>query len=143
MEGKGGTDMRFSRQLALLISTLVLGAGVSVRAQTVCLDPGHGGHDPGAVGCGLEEAAVNLDTALRLRDQLAGAGYTVLMTRDTDVFVELVGRAEYANSNECRAILLRRYFGEEDGEPCNLCDICRGRPERPSSFSERACSGER
>lgn len=99
MEGKGGTDMRFSGQLGLLISTLVLGAGVSARAQTVCLDPGHGGHDPGAVGCGLEEAAVNLDTALRLRDQLVAAGYSVLMTRETDVFVELVTRAEYANSN--------------------------------------------
>ncbi len=83
----------------MLLSALVLVAGAPAAGQTVCLDPGHGGNDPGAVGCGLEEAAVNLDTALRLRDQLTGAGYAVLMTRDTDVFVELVARAEYANSN--------------------------------------------
>jgi ATP-dependent DNA helicase RecQ len=44
--------------------------------------------------------------------------------------------AEYAGSGECRAVFLRRYFGEEDGTVCGLCDICRGRPERPESFWE-------
>jgi ATP-dependent DNA helicase RecQ len=43
---------------------------------------------------------------------------------------------EYAASQECRAVFLRRYFGEEDGTICGLCDICRGRPERPESFWE-------
>ena len=43
---------------------------------------------------------------------------------------------EYAGSQECRAVFLRRYFGEEDGTICGLCDICRGRPERPESFWE-------
>ena len=43
---------------------------------------------------------------------------------------------EYAGSSECRAVFLRRYFGEEDGTVCGLCDICRGRPERPESFWE-------
>ncbi len=42
--------------------------------------------------------------------------------------------ADYANSTECRATYLRSYFGEDDGEPCHLCDVCRGRPERPSTF---------
>jgi ATP-dependent DNA helicase RecQ len=42
--------------------------------------------------------------------------------------------AEYAYSKECRAVFLRRYFGEEAGEPCGLCDICRGAPQRPSTF---------
>jgi len=41
---------------------------------------------------------------------------------------------EYAASTECRAVFLRRYFGEPDEEPCTLCDICRGSPERPESF---------
>ncbi len=51
--------------------------------------------------------------------------------------------AEYATSGECRAIVLRRYFGEADGESCGLCDICRGRPERPSSFWEPIVQPER
>ena len=40
-------------------------------------------------------------------------------------------------------MLLRRYFGEADGEPCGLCDVCRGRPERPSSFWEPIAQPER
>jgi ATP-dependent DNA helicase RecQ len=42
--------------------------------------------------------------------------------------------AEYTHCGECRAVFLRRYFGEEAGEPCGLCDICRGAPERPPTF---------
>jgi len=51
--------------------------------------------------------------------------------------------AEYARSTDCRAVFLRRYFGEEDGTACGLCDICRGRPERPSSFWEPITQPER
>ncbi len=41
---------------------------------------------------------------------------------------------EYTGADECRAIFLSRYFGEAAGEPCGLCDICRGRPSRPVGF---------
>jgi ATP-dependent DNA helicase RecQ len=41
---------------------------------------------------------------------------------------------EYAHSSDCRAVFLRRYFGEEGGTRCNLCDVCRGRVERPATF---------
>jgi ATP-dependent DNA helicase RecQ len=51
--------------------------------------------------------------------------------------------AEYTHSTDCRAVFLRRYFGEEDGTVCGLCDICRGRPERPSSFWEPIAQPER
>ena len=43
---------------------------------------------------------------------------------------------DYAASDECRAIYLRRYFGEPDETPCELCDVCRGSPERPAAFFE-------
>jgi len=42
--------------------------------------------------------------------------------------------ADYAANTQCRAMYLRSYFGEDDGEVCGLCDICRGRPERPATF---------
>lgn len=51
--------------------------------------------------------------------------------------------AEYALGTDCRAVFLRQYFGEESGEVCGLCDICRGRPERPSSFWEPIAQPER
>jgi ATP-dependent DNA helicase RecQ len=43
---------------------------------------------------------------------------------------------DYAESQDCRAVFLRRYFGEEEGGRCGLCDRCRERPERPASFFE-------
>lgn len=91
--------MAHSNRISPTLLALSLATAAPAAAQTVCVDPGHGGADPGAVGCGLEEAAVNLDTGLRLRALLAGAGYSVLLTRETDVAVGLVARAEYANSN--------------------------------------------
>ena len=42
--------------------------------------------------------------------------------------------ADYAQDTGCRAVYLRSYFGEEHGGACGLCDVCRGRPERPSTF---------
>ena len=50
---------------------------------------------------------------------------------------------EYALTRSVAPCFLRRYFGEEDGTPCGLCDICRGRPERPSSFWEPIAQPER
>lgn len=56
-----------------------------LRGRLVLLDPGHGGAFRGVVGRdGLEEATVNLDVALRLRDLLSAAGADVAMTRTAD-----------------------------------------------------------
>lgn len=56
-----------------------------LRGRRILLDPGHGGVFRGVVGRdGLDEATVNLDVALRLRDLLAAAGAEVALTRDTD-----------------------------------------------------------
>ncbi len=67
--------------------------------QTIVLDPGHGGKDPGAVGRGgLTEKEVALDVGLRLRNLLMDRlGKKVLMTRDKDTFIELDDRAKFAN----------------------------------------------
>ena len=66
---------------------------------TVVLDPGHGGHDTGAIGAtGLMEKDVVLDLALRLRRLLrARLGIRVIMTRTEDVFVPLQERTAIAN----------------------------------------------
>ena len=40
----------------------------------------------------------------------------------------------YSNTRDCRAVFLAGYFGEEVGAPCDLCDICRERPDRPDAF---------
>ncbi len=68
--------------------------------KRIVIDPGHGGHDPGAVGYnGLYEKNVVLDIALKVRDIMRqeNPNYEVLLTRDTDVFIPLPKRAEIAN----------------------------------------------
>ena len=50
--------------------------------------------------------------------------------------------SEYAEGTSCRAQALRRYFGESDANSCNICDACRGRPERPDSFWEPIATPE-
>jgi ATP-dependent DNA helicase RecQ len=44
--------------------------------------------------------------------------------------------AEYVHTPGCRAVMLRRYFGEANERPCGLCDGCRGVAKRPASFYE-------
>ena len=69
-----------------------------LRLQTIILDPGHGGHDAGAIGrSGLREKSVNLDIALRLRDLLEQDGFRVVMTRSDDRFIPLDHRSQMAN----------------------------------------------
>lgn len=54
----------------------------------VVIDPGHGGHDPGAVAAGAQEKAVTLAAARAVADMLAeGGGVRVALTRDTDRFL--------------------------------------------------------
>jgi N-acetylmuramoyl-L-alanine amidase len=68
--------------------------------KRIVIDPGHGGHDPGAVGPNkLYEKDVVLDVALKLRDILsANPGYEIFLTRDRDVFIPLEERTAIANS---------------------------------------------
>jgi N-acetylmuramoyl-L-alanine amidase len=75
------------------------GAAGGPVVLTVVLDPGHGGHDTGAVGpSGLMEKDVVLDLALRLRWLLTTRlGIRVIMTRTEDVFVPLQERTAIAN----------------------------------------------
>lgn len=74
-----------ARQLGLSVSRIVI-------------DPGHGGHDPGVLGKGLNEATLVLDVALRLEKLLQkDAGVDVVLTRRTDVYVPLEERTEIAN----------------------------------------------
>jgi len=84
----GGTargDYSLSRQLGLGLSRIVI-------------DPGHGGHDPGAQSNGIDEANLVLDVALRLEALLkAQSTFDVVMTRRTDEFIPLEERTTIAN----------------------------------------------
>lgn len=64
----------------------------------VVLDPGHGGPDPGAVGIGgLRETDVVLDVALQVAQLLQNQGVQVILTRTSEVDVDLPPRVALAN----------------------------------------------
>src|SRR5689334_6222688 len=74
-------------------------AFAQTRFTTIVIDPGHGGFDRGGIpGQRVLEKNMNLDVALRLKPILEKAGYKVIMTRSTDVFVPLGTRVAIANS---------------------------------------------
>ena len=79
-----------------------LGLGVS----RIVVDPGHGGHDPGAQVRGLNEAALVLDIALRLEQLLVKEpGVAVVLTRRTNTFVTLEERTAIANRSSADLFL--------------------------------------
>jgi len=128
------------------------GEGRTPNLEALALSAGQGPRVTAALLAVLEEAelvALDEDGGIKIREpaesveersrSLAGQ-FETLRTQDGRRMEAL---AEYALTSECRAVLLRRYFGEEDGAPCGLCDVCRGRPERPSSFWEPIAQPER
>jgi len=68
--------------------------------QTIVIDPGHGGRDPGAIGVmGTREKDIVFDIANRLRAKLMQSGrYNVILTRDGDTTMSLAERVEFANA---------------------------------------------
>jgi len=73
-----------------------------VTRRVVVLDPGHGGHDPGAVGKkGLQEKDVVLDVALKIKEILTKEpNIEIVLTRDRDVFIRLEERSLIALQKE-------------------------------------------
>lgn len=81
-----------------------------LAGKVICLDPGHGGSDPGALGpTGTTEKDNTLAIALSLKEKLEKNGATVVMTRDSDSEVvsaetsaaeDLSTRVDIANQSE-------------------------------------------
>lgn len=66
------------------------------KLRTICLDPGHGGKDPGNRVSGQQEKTHALLLAQELREALKRAGFKVILTRSTDAYVDLPIRPELA-----------------------------------------------
>ena len=92
---------RLARNVVCCLGALALGstALAQTRFTTIVLDPGHGGFDRGGIpGQRVLEKNMTLDVSLRLKPILEKAGYRVIMTRSTDIFVPLGTRVAIANS---------------------------------------------
>ncbi|WP_101002961.1 N-acetylmuramoyl-L-alanine amidase family protein [Helicobacter pylori] len=68
------------------------------KHKKIVLDAGHGGKDCGAMSANLVcEKDIVLEVVKFLHKELKKRGYSVLLTRDKDVYIDLVGRTELAN----------------------------------------------
>lgn len=65
--------------------------------QTIVIDAGHGGKDPGAINGAYREADAALDISYLLAEELIKQGYKAIMTRSDDTFIELYDRCKIAN----------------------------------------------
>jgi N-acetylmuramoyl-L-alanine amidase len=71
------------------------------KLDTIIIDPGHGGKDPGAIGYrGTKEKDITLDVAKRLVKKIErNMNINTILTRDEDIFIKLEDRTNLANSS--------------------------------------------
>jgi N-acetylmuramoyl-L-alanine amidase len=79
-----------------IIPAVIRTAPISLK-KVIVIDPGHGGHDPGALGAQGFEKDVNLAAALALKERLERSPrYQVVLTRQDDTYVPLEDRVRIA-----------------------------------------------
>jgi len=103
-------------------SELTLAEQLGLKVRRVVIDPGHGGHDTGAIGKeGTREKDVALSISKKLAEALREKGLEVVLTREDDRFIRLEDRAKFANAEHgdlfisvhCNAAAKRKLRGVE------------------------------
>ncbi len=82
--------------------SMVIGKNKNLKPEDrlIVIDPGHGGRDSGAVSVNKRlEKDFNLVVSKKFNEKLKSLGYNTIMTRDTDVFIDLYERPRIANEN--------------------------------------------
>jgi ATP-dependent DNA helicase RecQ len=123
-------------------TTLALSAGVPARICDALLS------DLESVGLIERDESRGIIVAVQPERFRAGAAEIVAKLKGFRYEGErkLAVVAEYARSDECRSVFLRRYFGEENPPRCGTCDRCRARvvaPVRAGVSRGTACGDRR
>src|SRR5690606_36001676 len=72
----------------------------TLKVMMIVVEAGHGGKDPCGIGVNdIYEKEIALSVALKVQKQLEALGAKVVMTRSTDVFLELEERSSLANNS--------------------------------------------
>lgn len=112
---------------------VTISEGERVLSVDFVLDPGHGGSEGGAAGPnGATEKALNLRVAEIVEWYLEEAGYSVLLTRRTDIRIPLKSRADIANALNPRAFVSIHHNGgatRPQPEPGTELFVDAGNPE--------------
>lgn len=77
-----------------------------LKDKIICLDAGHGGSEQGAMGpTGVPEKTINLAIAQKLKKILENNGAKVIMTRDSDKYVDLYNRVDIASTKNAQVLI--------------------------------------
>ena len=109
--------VRDARDGSYLVGTtcaneVVISGGTHVERADIVLDPGHGGSETGAVGAnGLAEKHLNLAVARLALAELEARGYRTVLTRNADIRMPTVTRAEIALALSAKAFVSIHHNG--------------------------------
>lgn len=79
---------------------VTLAGQLGLQVKRIVIDPGHGGKDPGAIGCsGTHEKKIVLSISKKVAKILRDKGYEVILTRNSDEYLQLEERTAIANTN--------------------------------------------
>lgn len=110
--------------------------------KTIVIDAGHGGKDPGKISeTGMREKTYALDVCLRLRSQLTARGFSVVMTRSKDVFVELADRPAKANAAKAD-LFVSVHFNAADSKAARGLETWMLTPVGEASFGTKKIKTE-
>lgn len=80
--------------------------GIFGTSNTIVIDPGHGGYDPGTIGINNSyEKDINLDISKKLYERLKSMDYKVILTRKIDESVDNRDRARLANRKRAKIFI--------------------------------------
>ncbi|WP_454379942.1 N-acetylmuramoyl-L-alanine amidase [Streptococcus sp. Marseille-Q6504] len=105
--------------------------------KTVFLDPGHGGKDPGAVYYNTNEKDLTLQVYQKLRKELEDLGYTVLSSRDSDVYVDFITERSKMVNNTNSDIFISIHFNASGNPASNRAGIQTYSYEADSRYPSR------
>lgn len=86
----------------LLTTSYVDNSLYILDGKTICIDPGHGGKDPGKVGTIENEDKINLKVAQELKNILMTMGANVVLTRDNDNGLFEDGSIQWSKKSDMR-----------------------------------------
>lgn len=114
--------------------------GKTVR--TICLDPGHGGKEPGQKAGNRLEKTYTLALALEVRSRLVQQGYNVILTRRDDSYVDHPDRTAMAKKAGADLFISLHYNASPDsGSDANGMEVYAMTPEGARSTNVSADVG--
>jgi N-acetylmuramoyl-L-alanine amidase len=122
--------------VALALAVLISGPAAAADGRyRACLDPGHGGTDPGAVRGALVEKELNLDIALRVRALLDSTAYNVTLTRsDNNTTLGNSARAQICNASNAQLVLSIHLNASTDAT-VDYAWFFYGKPQKDKAFA--------